>query len=100
MDIVDIYAGYTTTDERGSLGDVVCYSLDKRIAKNLVKGKGFYGGDGRVEKIHSIKMDGFYFLLKQKEPITETQLNKSIEDATKKALDKLTEEDKKVLGLK
>ena len=94
-----IYIGYTTTDEKGSLGGKVCYSLSESTAKELVEGKGYFESAGTVREFPALKVGDNYFLLAQKEPISKNDIDKTNEKRKKKALDKLSDEDKKMLGL-
>ena len=86
-----------TSNDRGgsySLG----YFFDKESALLMGKGRGYWGGDELPIERRMATADGIsgYIITN----ITKVTINRKINEARRKlALDKLTEEDKKLLGL-
>lgn len=82
------YAAYIDTDERSSR--LMAYFMNESDAIELSKGKGWWGSDGRVQKeIVNIR------IYESK----EDYLNRMELNEKEVALAKLTEKEKKLLGL-
>jgi len=115
-DVVMAHAAYQTVDERGGLGRLLGYFSTRALADTAAEGQGYYGANGHVhvqpllrviESHPIIGHDGgvarrvTYFLLKQTDPVllqTDVVLTDA-QQAKATALAKLTDEDRKVLGL-
>ena len=72
---------------------------DKQLARDAAAGRGWYGGDAPVSKHTAIILnDSEVYLLKQVDPVVfggpETE-----DERRKRAMDKLTESEKRLLGL-
>jgi hypothetical protein len=99
--IIPIWTVWTTVDEYGRRGTVVGHYASPLAAEPVARGKGWYGSRGSVETGHAIYADGQYYWLVSREPITlDVNLLKQREDIRKAALAKLSDEEKKVLGVK
>ncbi len=87
-----------STDERGGF-EIGGYFKDKDLASATGKGKGWYGGDGKVEEVLVLTNDGATGFL-----VRDDQIKLSDQDALKataveKAKTKLTPEERKLLGI-
>jgi hypothetical protein len=69
---------------------------DENILKHLKEKK----GSANITKHIVLRDENSWYILKQKEPITLTKFSLSREMAVQNAMDKLTEEEQKLLGLK
>lgn len=98
-EIKEVYSVYTTTDEYGRRGRLVGHFSDKTEADNQAQGQGWYGGKGDVVKIYSITIDGNTFALQSKETIKLNEIYGDEYYKKQNALAKLTDEEKKLLGL-
>lgn len=99
--IITVYAAYTTVNEAGSIGSCLGYYSHSPDAFNRIKGKGFYGGSGEVVTKYAIAVGVEYFLLESVTPIDLDDSKRfDVNEIRKKALEKLTQEEKDVLGIK
>lgn len=102
---VTIYVAHETNDDRGTLGGVIGFYSSPGNAKMAAAGKGYYGSDGRIRERQAlrIKQTGEMFLLDEYHdfPIDiDGNLAEKRKAAVKAALDKLTDTDIELLGLK
>jgi hypothetical protein len=97
----EVFGAFETINENGTLGACHGWFRAKFLADQAAKDKGWYGGNGRVEKRWAICADdGEVFLLAQPQPIDLDGTQREYEEALrKKTLDGLTAEQKRVLGL-
>jgi len=76
----------------------------KDQANELCQGIGWYGGQGHAEKRKAFQLEDNNYLLLDEEQDVPFELDKPIENVErtlrKKALDKLSDTDKAILGLK
>lgn len=72
---------------------------ERQDADFYAKGRGYYGSTARVSRQYLIKDEGEWYLLDNALQIIELDVMDEKSEKMKEALDKLTEEDKKVLGL-
>lgn len=84
------YQATVSTDDRGA-SNLVGYFTDQDVAKQVVKGKGWWGSDGNVNAI-----DLHIKIFETREEFDGVTL----EDEKAAALAKLSDHDKKVLGFK
>ncbi|AUE22614.1 hypothetical protein Ah1_00073 [Aeromonas phage Ah1] len=95
-----------STDERRSA--VFCYSTSESLGLELSKGKGWYGGNGAcysgAKDVLTFDIDGeeFSFLVKDRITVIRKREDYEIKINNEKkaaALAKLSDEEKKILGL-
>lgn len=100
MNILQVYKVHGDGGERG-IGPIIGITLTKDKAEQMCKGKGFFGSHGEIFNGFAIEGDnGELYLLESEIPYVEGQLHKTtLQNKKNQALAKLTEEDKKVLGL-
>ncbi len=98
---VRMWEVYTTIDEYGRDGEMVGLFSDEVMANAAAKGKGWWGGKGDVRPVFALDChNGYYQVLKYRNPVkADTDIVKLREDIKTKALAKLTEEEKALLGL-
>ena len=95
-----------TTDDRGGLGKVIGYAHTQSVAEKLADKKGWYGGMAKVIRFRCIFIsEGVthsgstnVYLLAQEEPISSDEIHDDSVHAIS-GLAKLTDEEKKALGL-
>lgn len=85
------------TGETGS--KVIGYFTDANLAAASGKGEGWYGSDGMVGEVTVLTQDGVIGFILDKESITleEDAARRAV--AIQKALDKLTPEERELLGI-
>lgn len=88
---VNYYEALVGGDDRGCNMSVIAVFKNREDAEKVVKGKGFFGGDGSVSHVNNTIM--VYDSLAEYDATLEDRLRKV-------ALAKLSEDDKKILGLK
>ncbi len=96
--IVDLHVVYQGGDDR-SPGTPTWYFTSIVDAEDVSQGRGWYGGNACVGKISAIMIADQAYVLGKKEPI---KVNVGPQDAAERraaALAKLTEADKKILGI-
>lgn len=77
---------------------VVCSTEAK--AKQVCKGRGWYGGDGSIVPRKLLRVGDVHFLLEREFSIDmDGELAKKKENYRKKLLDNMSEYDKEILGL-
>lgn len=101
-----VYEISVSTDERQS--GVFCYSTNESLGLELSKGKGWYGGNGAcysgAKDVMTFDIDGEEFSFLVKNRITVIRKREDYETKIKNekkaaALAKLSDEEKKILGL-
>lgn len=93
--IEPVWVVYSVIDERGMRGGLVGFFRSEPEARHGAKGKGFYG-NGQVVESQALVWAGKYYWLQATEPIVFRADFDAMREA---ALAKLTDEDKRVLGL-
>lgn len=96
------YTVKETVDDRGRTGDLIGVFFSAEEADKAAKGKGWYGGQGEVRE-RAVLMDesGSVYILESAAPITPgVNLPEEHKAKVRAALDKLTPEDRALLGIK
>lgn len=97
--IFEIWVVYTGGDDR-FIGTPTLFFSSEYLACHEARGKGWYGGDAPVRQHHAVEVDGKFYLLEDAEPIDlDGELKAKNEQLKEKALAKLSEEEKRALGL-
>jgi hypothetical protein len=103
MKITQVYVTYSTTDEYGRRGSRNGIFTTRSKADKEAIGIGWWGGTGTVVVEHAITVDGISYLLSSPEPIeldvTSDEVKAMKEKLKRKALAKLTSEERKALGV-
>ena len=97
--VFSIWAVNQGDDDRSS-GHPEWIFTDEVKANAVARGRGWYGGDAPVSSHLGVIVDGKCYLLRKSGPVS---LNVSPEDeiaARERAIAKLNDEDKKVLGIR
>lgn len=102
--ILEVHGAYTTTDERGALGQCKGWYSSKDAAVSAASGLGWYGGNGAVVSKPSLVLDGKVYLLAQPEPIVvdppaEQFTPERLAALRKSAAQKLTADERRAMGL-
>lgn len=98
FEITEIFAVHQGDTDRDA-GKPKWWFKDEQIAIDASKGVGWYGGPAPISNHHAILIDeDTAYLLQQKLPI-KFKGPLSDEELKEKALNKLTETDREVLGL-
>lgn len=107
MEIIDVYVAHGDGGERG-IGPIVGVCSTETNAKMMSKGRGWYGGNGHVGKRKALKIttgrechEIIYLLDKAMETAVQmdTDIPKLIKERKEAALNKLTKEERILLGL-
>ena len=103
-ELVILYTVYQDESDMGG-GYVAWYFANEYEAKDTAKGRGWYGGNASTGKCKAIKLDGpdnKYLILNSELEAKSIVLGgpEVVEEQVKKALAKLTETEKSLLGLK
>ena len=96
------YAVYRTTDEYGCRGKRLGFYPTKEIAKHAAERQGWYGGEGAIVPTYVIKIGEHLYELASPDPIeiaTQAEISDLIENRRQVALSKLTQDERKLLGL-
>jgi hypothetical protein len=97
---LEIYAVYGGGDDRRAPDELVGYFSHASVAEQHSKGKGWYGGPGRVAKELAITLGADVYVLKHPDPVDLDQKEKKAREELKlKALAKLSREEQIALGL-
>lgn len=109
MKTITVWAAYTTVDECGRRGELIGVWQNVHDARQSAKGRGWYGGDGLVEPRKAIAecnitgpFTTMIYLLDAKytQPIEiDVDILTNKEEARRKALAKLSSEEKQLLGI-
>ena len=105
MEVISVYATYEIIDERGSQKSLVGIFTNEKTAQIASKGRGWYGGNGRVIRRTAILLPNERCLLIDQETsdLKGTRLNVDFldeyEELRNAALAKLTDEEKRILGV-
>ncbi len=89
-----------SVDERGSFAEVLGYFTDKNLANVAGKKKGFYERDGKAFEVLVLTKDGEAGFIVKPEQIKLSKQDSIRVAAIAKAKSKLSEEEKKLLGIK
>lgn len=97
-----VWEVWETVDDRGRKGEMIGVFTSKLSAEDAAKGHGWYGGDGTIISGEAIDLDGTIYSIRS---LVKTEaLNRDIpsyRDMKKaQALEKLTEEEIEILGIK
>jgi len=92
------FGAFTTTDEYGRNGKLLGWFSTSDAAKKAAAKKGWYGGDGNVDEVSTITVDGATYLLADANPIVVDASDEIRDAVRKKALVKLTDEERAALG--
>lgn len=102
MSTIDVYAVYETLDEWGRRGSLIGVFTDRDEAFKSAQGKGWWGGVGAIEERKLLSVKSSHYLLDRdiNRPIrVNVDLVEEHKAAKEKALSKLTEEERELLGL-
>lgn len=102
--IVDVFAVFTSNSEHGYPDGYVGIFTTRKEAEVASKGKGWWGGSGTIEERKALVLDDedVYLLdvyCNRKTKINTIELETPEEKRKKRALAKLTKEDKEILGI-
>jgi hypothetical protein len=102
--VISVWEAHVTVDDRGGLGDMIGVFSSKPLADEAVKGRGWYGGDGRVTERRAIDIgDGKVYLLadtKEDQPLPlDLDIPQRKAQIRREALAALTPEQRRVLNL-
>lgn len=102
--IIDVWAAYETDDEWGRVSRLIGIFRTEQAAKDAAAKRGSYGGPGDVQLRKAVWFaDDQVYMLDHKVPFALAlglDLIKTKEMRRKAALDKLTDEELELLGLK
>lgn len=99
MEILTVYGAHGDGGERG-LGPLLGYFTDKKVAQQVSKGKGWYGGDGYISEKMAVNTGNGVYLIEDPKPIdlnNEFAIKKDQLKAS--ALSKLTPDEIRALGI-
>jgi len=95
-----VWEVYTTTNEYGSKGKTIGYFTDEKLAKTAAAKQGWYGGEGGIGKRWALYQDDGWIIVEKPELVQlDVDMIKYKENAKKAALEKLTQEERVLLGL-
>lgn len=97
--IITVYAVHQGDDDR-SFGHPAWYFTDNSRATNVAKGRGWYGGNAPVTDKKVLKIGDTAYLLDRDTPIRLDVGPEDYDAERKNALAKLTDYEKKLLGIK
>lgn len=100
--IFEAFEAFHTVDDRGSRGASVGIFSTRAMAEIAAKGKGWYGGNGHVRPVTCLRITETLevFKLAEEEPLQiDVNAEEETERVRKAALDKLSHEERPVLGL-
>ncbi len=97
--IFGVYTVHRNNDERYN-GPVTDVCSTKAIAEKVAGGSGWYGGNAPICAAWAVEVDGSVYLLVNNSPVDlDGKLSKQKDVLKKRALSKLTQEEREVLGL-
>lgn len=105
MKLITVYAAFETVDDCGRHGNLIGVFSDEGMAAGHAIGHGWYGGNGSVTPRKALVVNEEplqVYLLDEECPKkykVGTNLIEDTKDRKKKALAKLTKEDKELLGI-
>jgi hypothetical protein len=92
------YVLFLSTGETS--GQVAGYFTDRDLATAQGRGQGWYGRDGSVDGVYVLTQDGKTgYLVKIDKPVHLSEQESLANEAKRKALEKLTPEEQRLLGL-
>lgn len=101
MKIESVWVVYETLDEYGRLGKLVSVCRNKADAELESIGKGWYGGAGRIMAKNAIIHEDYVYVMESTTPMqfkdVEDIREKQKVENIKKALNKLTEEELRLI---
>lgn len=101
MKIESVWVVYETLDEYGRLGKLVSVCRNKADAELESIGKGWYGSAGRIMAKNAIIHEGYVYVMESTTPMqfrdVEEIREKQKAENLKKALNKLTEEELRLI---
>lgn len=101
MNIIPVWCVYETIDEYGRLGSLDSVYRTVNDAKLGAKGKGWYGGEGRVERKHAIEDGANLYILVSSDPYqfkdVAELMEKDKQERLERALSKLSEEERQLI---
>jgi hypothetical protein len=84
----------------GSTAPIVGYCRTEAQAKDLAKGKGFYGSQGHVSQHDALEVNGEIWVLAASNPVDlDNAQARRDDDLRKRTLASLSDEQRRVLGL-
>jgi hypothetical protein len=92
------WGAYPTVDDMGRHGPCIGWFSTEEAAKKRAKGKGWYGGDGAVDKCDTITVGGKTYRLEAKTPIKVDDTDRKNAAIRESVLAKLTSEEREALG--
>jgi len=102
MDLKTIYVVYENQDDYIPSSGTKWFFEDASVAREVAKGRGYYGSDATVEKIVVVLHEGSYFTVNRHNGFPASRLNLNpnrLEEVREDVLERLTEEEKIALGL-
>jgi hypothetical protein len=96
-----LYKVYETIDEYGRPGSTIGYFTSSSNASTVAEGRGWYGGAGGIVAVNAIVVDdNMCFEVVNSSPLQiDEDLIESRQNKIKKALAKLSEEERNLLGV-
>lgn len=100
MKILTVYGAHGDGGERG-LGPLLGYFSDKKVAQQVAKGKGWYGGDGYIDQKMALDTGNGVYLIADENPIDlDNEFSMRKDELKASALSKLTPDELRALGVK
>ena len=94
------HAVYTTQDEYGRRGALIGVYTTSAAAEKAAERAGWFNGKGQIDDIMVLITDtGEIYMMGTKVPMLDTNLPQERDRRRQAALDKLTPEDRELLGL-
>jgi hypothetical protein len=96
---VTVWAVLLGGDDKSSGNPAEWYSTEP-IAKIAAKNRGWYGGDATIARYHAIQVNGSTYILQYRLPVDlDQEQAKQVERVKQESLSKLTDEERKALGI-
>jgi hypothetical protein len=73
-EIITIFEVCKTVNERGEAGEVLDYVDSRPAAAARAHGAGWWGGDGKINEVVALVIDGKVFALREPNPVTVLSL--------------------------
>lgn len=97
--IFQAYAAYEVHDEYGRSKQCIGYYESDVSAKDVAMGRGWYGGPGDTAKAWLLEVGGSVYVLASKETIKLNQRIATAAERRAEILEKLTPEERNILGV-
>jgi non-canonical (house-cleaning) NTP pyrophosphatase len=95
-----VWEAYTTENEYGRKGRTIGYFTDEKKAKLAAAKMGWYGSEGGICQRWALYQDDGWIIVEKPELVQlDVDMSKYKENAKKAALEKLTQEERILLGL-